>query len=508
MSEITSKNGLLYKDNFHTLSGIDSSSSEFKGRIPFGVHTIEDRVFAGTSYESVSIPESVKQVGFNLFENAVNTKSVRLPASLSELTPYMFSGCRSLSKITMPNIVSEFPEGIFMNCSVLPEVPFRTDIAYIGEKAFYGCSSVRSVAFPETVQAVASKAFAGCLALESVVIGRGLCDIADDAFENCSALCHIRLDEANPEFELSSDGSVVRKSDGKVIISVGNGQRTGVNFVQNSAPVPEEKLAVWIDEDDDTPEEDDFFSAEVGAVDEEAEAMGVSVQNEETSSAYKPSVEPKIEGTGAVQNNSKTGDIYKDILNQNTKVTEQESSEISLKVEELSGVVDALNAANGTYTEAAAEKRIQDRNISILCQNVGFSSVVEYPSKGVPASTSELFVFAENLITAQDGNKDVSPKLKHCSESLADIHDLKKIVYLSELPVENEEFLVFLGNMLKRQHVLVACDATGPASLSAYSKKLCEAAQISLNGREILEQRKRAGIKNPGTIKLIVQDKY
>ena len=145
-------------------------------------------------------------------------------------------------------------------------------------------------------------------------------------------------------------------------------------------------------------------------------------------------------------------------------------------------------------------------NIKILCENVGFSSIEDYPSKGLPATTSELYVFAEETVTLEDGTKSVTPKLKKCCEALANIHDLKKIIYLAELPVDNDEFLMFLENTLKRQHVLVACKASKPDLLSDYSRKVCQAAQISMDKNEILDQRKKAGIKNPGTIKLIVQD--
>ena len=97
--------------------------------------------------------------------------------------------------------------------------------------------------------------------------------------------------------------------------------------------------------------------------------------------------------------------------------------------------------------------------------------------------------------------------IKKCCETLANIHDLKKIIYLAELPLDNDEFLMFLANTLKHQHVLLACEAANPEALSEEGRKICQAAQISLDKNEVLEQRKRAGIKNPGTIKLIVQDR-
>lgn len=495
MSDVTSKFGLLYRDNLHTLVGVDIDDPSFNGRVPFGAKAIEDNVFANTPYESFSIPDSVKSVGFNLFENCVNATSIRLPGSLSELTPYMFSGCKRLCKLNMPNIVSEFPEGIFMNCTSLQEVPFRTDIAYIGAKAFLGCSSITNIVFPETVQIIESQAFALCSSLESIVIGSSLSEIADDAFAGCISLCHIRLAEDNPYFELNADGCVVRKRDGKVVIALASSQKTEVNFIAEEPAPLAEKVAVWDNSDSENEEieEDDTFSAEIGAGEEEAKAFGAAAASVVQESA--PASEE---------------DMVSSILNQNSTSQKEEAplpDNVSVSIEELASVVDTLNAENGAYTEAGQEKKTQNRNITILCENVGFSQVSEYPSKGLPVSSSELFVFAEKLVTNPDGIRDVSAKLKKCCETLANIHDLKKIIYLAELPLDNDEFLMFLANTLKHQHVLLACEAANPEALSEEGRKICQAAQISLDKNEVLEQRKRAGIKNPGTIKLIVQDR-
>ncbi len=523
MSEVISKFGLLYRDNLHTVVGIDIEDDSFKGRVPFGAKSIDDNVFSGTSYEAFSIPDSVKQVGFNLFENCANAVSIRLPGGLSELTPYMFSGCKKLVKISMPNVVTEFPEGLFMNCASLPEVPFRTDIAYIGAKAFLGCASLENVVFPETIQVIEHQAFALCTGIESLVIGSGVAEIADDAFAGCTSLCHIRLAEDNPYFELNEAGCVVRKEDGKTVIWLASSQKTEVSFINEEPEETTEKIAIWQDDaEGDGAEEDDMFSAEIGAGDEEALAMGVvpePVAEPEVTVDELPAEEPVVEVTESEVEPEQEEEVQEEvqdqdedqvssILNQNTTASESEiPSSVTVSLDELASVVDTMNAENGTYTEDAAERKLQNRNMNVLCENVGFSVIQDVPSKGLPATTSELYVFAESLVENADGTRTVTPKLKKCCEALANIHDLKKIIYLAELPVDNEEFLMFLANTLKHQHVLVACEASNPDNLSEYSKKICQAAQISMDRNEIVDQRKKAGIKNPGTIKLIVQDK-
>ncbi len=490
MSEITSKFGLYYKDNLHTLVGIDDESTAFTGRVPFGVHTIEDGVFANTAYESFSIPDSVKQVGFNLFENASKARSIKLPSALSELMPFMFSGCSALEKVTMPNVVSEFPEGLFLNCSSLQEVPFRTDIAYIGVKAFSGCRSLKSVVFPESVQIVESEAFSNCTSLESIVIGSNLSEISEDSFANCPSIYHIRLAEDNPYFQIAEDGSLIRKADGAVVIQVM--ERGGVAASFNETEVTTEKLAVWEDAEEEDEEEDDTFSAEVGAADDEVVSMGAENVIQDSFETAAPS----------------ENDMLSDILNQNSGASsESAASSVSVSMDELSGVVDAMNEMNGTYTDDITVQKVQDRNLNILIRSVEYSSIVELNPEGVSDSTSDLYVIAEKT-TGEGEEKSVSQKLKKCANSLASIQDLKRIIYLSGLPVDDDEFAMFLSNILKHQHTLLACEAASPSALSEYCRKVCEIGGIILDKEEILNQRRRAGIKNPGTIKLVVQDKF
>ena len=60
MSEYTSKNGLLFTNDMNTLVGIDTSSGEFNGLVPYGPKEIVDEAFAGTTVTSITLPDSIK----------------------------------------------------------------------------------------------------------------------------------------------------------------------------------------------------------------------------------------------------------------------------------------------------------------------------------------------------------------------------------------------------------------------------------------------------------------
>ena len=60
MGSYIKKNGLLYSEDGYTVIGVDDTSNEFNGRVPFGAHKIDDDVFSDCPYESISLPDSVK----------------------------------------------------------------------------------------------------------------------------------------------------------------------------------------------------------------------------------------------------------------------------------------------------------------------------------------------------------------------------------------------------------------------------------------------------------------
>jgi hypothetical protein len=107
------KNGLLYSQDLHTVYGVDSTSSAFSGRVPYGAHEIQEEAFADSTLVSVSLPDSVKKIGAGVFGNCKSLQKVKLPSELKELSPYLFAGCSSLKAITMPTNLQKFSEGLF-----------------------------------------------------------------------------------------------------------------------------------------------------------------------------------------------------------------------------------------------------------------------------------------------------------------------------------------------------------------------------------------------------------
>lgn len=521
------KNGLLYSEDLHTLVGVDDTSTEFSGRIPYGVHAIDDEVFSDCPYETVSIPDSVKKLGACLFENSKKLQKVKLPYSITELSPYMFNGCEALTKVTMPNELAILPEGLFQNCTSLCEVPFKSGIQEIPEHYADGCSAVKSVVFPLSLKKISSCAFANCTGLESIVLPSGIEEISPDAFENCSLLSSIRLEGESQIFYVGDDGSLYRHSDSsdELVIQNAAKRNQSVSFFKEN--VDDETEDTF--DDDDEEEEDFFFSAEIGASDEETGIVDLTEdQNEnidksvqESNMADESNVDAMLADImGAEKERNQTADA---------SVSENESRVMSEMMDIMSdssshsntGAVTADELANLFSKNEENEAAGNDENPSdvknpdgldsktqILVDSVEFSKILTFEPSGDVPEDSDLFVIAEKTVTDAAGQKSFSEKLEACCKTFAKIHDFKRVIMLNGLPLDNDEFMQFYFHFINKRNVILACEASSPSKLSDYCKSICNESRISLETADLTEQRKRISIKTDTLIKLVIQDKY
>lgn len=292
MNDFIKKNGLIYSEDLKTLVGIDFENNTFMGRVPFGVHYIEDEVFAGCNYQSVSLPDSVERIGNSLFENSKNLQRVKLPAMITELPPYLFAGCSSLNKITMPNQLNGFSEGLFYGCSSLEEIPFRLGITELPENVFAGCSSIKSIVLPNSITKICSGAFANCTSLESIVLPENLISIADDAFAGCEKIRTIRISDSNNLFFVDDEtGNLYEKTvDGpKCIFQITKEQSQEIRMFDNDIN-PNELMLLDEDEDDD-------YNVDLGAAEDELASVIIDVpeSTQEESESHEESQSQEVE---------------------------------------------------------------------------------------------------------------------------------------------------------------------------------------------------------------------
>lgn len=570
MNDFIKKNGLIYSEDLKTLVGIDFENNIFMGRVPFGVHYIEDEVFAGCNYQSVSLPDSVERIGNSLFENSKNLQRVKLPAMITELPPYLFAGCSSLNKITMPNQLNGFSEGLFYGCSSLEEIPFRLGITELPENVFAGCSSIKSIVLPNSITKICSGAFANCTSLESIVLPENLISIADDAFAGCEKIRTIRISDSNNLFFVDEEtGNLFEKTvDGsKCIFQITKEQSQEIRMFDNDIN-PNELMLLDEDEDDDynvdlgaaedelasviidvpesTQEESESQEEEVAESKEQTleEKLAEIMQAEKRSYAHnelsieelqqiftkkyepEPEATPEVENEIVVSEENETSEVETII---ETPIETQEENKTFVAETESEIPQDfvvqpklELNEEVALY-EDSEQSEIQDEvqnqqeiseiaqidsKTQLLLDSVEFSQIVNFVPKGQVSSDRELFVIAEKLVSDANENKNFSQKLQHYCKQVAAVQDFTRIYLLYGIPVENDEFMQFYHHFISRRNVILACDASSPSKLSDFCKLVCEESNISLDREDLLQQRKQIATKNDSLIKLVIQDKY
>ncbi len=541
MGEYIKKNGLLYSPDMYTVIGVDDTSTEFSGRIPYGVHAIDDEVFSDCPYESISIPDSVKRLGNCLFENSKALEKVKLPASITELPPYLFSGCSALTKVNMPDNLTEFPEGLFKDCTSLLEIPFRAGIKVLPQNVISGCTSIRSLIIPNSVTTVGPEAVADCTALESVMFPAGIQKISATAFQGCTALHSIRIDGESDLFYVSDkDGCLYMRTDegDMLMVRVCTAQNSGYGFFKDN--VDDEPIEA--SEDEELEDDDTFFSAEIGASDEELELCKGdeaeskasdesstinNVNNETIDNKNEGNKEEKMEDSNIdsmladimgeekkrneVSEDIAVSDKESEVLAETMAVMEKDAPKPGVIVtnDELENLFSKHEEeVQASLNEEVVDEKELDKKAKILVDSVEFSKVLDFEPAGEVPSDPVLFVIAEKTVTDDSGKKCFTPKLISCCKTFARIHDFKHVILLNGIPFDNDEFMQFFHHYIVKKNVILACEASSPSTLSDYCKKVCEESRISLNSAELNEQRKRISIKTDTLIKLVIKDKY
>jgi hypothetical protein len=157
--------------------------------IPSSVESIPQDAFRKcTSLTSITIPNSVTYIRANAFFGCTSLISIEIPNSVTDIGYSAFEGCTNLTSITIPNSVTDIGYSAFEGCTSLTSVTIPSSVESIGEAAFKKCTSLTSITIPNSVTYIGANAFSGCSILATVTIGSGVESIGESAFESCSKL--------------------------------------------------------------------------------------------------------------------------------------------------------------------------------------------------------------------------------------------------------------------------------------------------------------------------------
>ena len=117
-----------------------------------------DKLFAGhNEIRSISIPDTVTDLGEFVFDGCFNLRQIDLPSGLLYLWGYTFCRC-GIEEIILPDLVKVIPSYAFKDCKKLRKVICGSGLKKISSWAFGGCGQLTEVIHDPGVE-ISPKAF-------------------------------------------------------------------------------------------------------------------------------------------------------------------------------------------------------------------------------------------------------------------------------------------------------------------------------------------------------------
>lgn len=140
-----------------------------------GIYPLDPQT--GLPYGDIVIPNGVTKL-YQTFKNNSNITSVTLSDSVTEVGYMAFSECSNLKSIVWGKSVKTIGQNAFAYCYKLAEVIIPNTVTDISSFAFRKGTALTKLHVPSSVINLHYQAFANCTALTDVTVGEGFkCDL-------------------------------------------------------------------------------------------------------------------------------------------------------------------------------------------------------------------------------------------------------------------------------------------------------------------------------------------
>ncbi len=111
--------------------------------------TIEEYAFwMLASLTSITLPDSVKTIGYHAFAECTELKTVVMGNGVTEINGYAFADCTVLQSVQVSSTLTTLGSSVFRNCSALESIAIPSGVTEMPYGIFNGCSSLNSLTLP------------------------------------------------------------------------------------------------------------------------------------------------------------------------------------------------------------------------------------------------------------------------------------------------------------------------------------------------------------------------
>ena len=162
--------------------------------------------------ESVKLSKALKKISSFAFNSCSRLKKIELPDSLKIIDSFAFSGCKCLETINLPESLEVIGYAAFNQCVNLERPELPSSLRYIdnafaecekmadddgfivfGDVLYGYCGTAAEVTVPEGVRKIEYAAFSNCHSIVSVKLPDTVTEISSTAFADCENLKSINI---------------------------------------------------------------------------------------------------------------------------------------------------------------------------------------------------------------------------------------------------------------------------------------------------------------------------
>jgi len=166
--------------------------------------TINYHYSLGSGITDVKLQKGLRTIGRNSFWNAKNVEKITIPETVRQIGYNPFAYCiNAVFTVNSPNYsvyngalyAADFSELVCCTAKVIMSgtIELHEKTKSIGRNAFTGCETLEKIILPKSIKMISRGAFSGCKKLVSIEIPKDIEFIGDWAFNNCESLSELNI---------------------------------------------------------------------------------------------------------------------------------------------------------------------------------------------------------------------------------------------------------------------------------------------------------------------------